>query len=126
MGGFIKRDVDRIETTALNQKVNKELLNQFRDYCKIHGFPMNVALEVFMLQYADGRFNLSSGDILKWKGDESETETLNSTFSKDTYLRFKCTCKSNGFFVKHVVMAFMEKFSSGSLRMEYVDENSIN
>ena len=53
MGGFIKRDVDRVETTALNQKVNKEVFDKFKDYCKELGYPMNVVLETFMLQYVD-------------------------------------------------------------------------
>lgn len=71
---------------------------------------MNVVIEVFMLQYTNGRFDLNENDILKWKLNEDETDTLNSTFNKETYLAFKAKCKKNGYFVKHVVMAFMEKF----------------
>lgn len=120
MGGFIKRDVKRVETTALNQKVNKEVFDGFKDYCKELGYPMNVVLETFMRQYANGRFDIDNEDILKWKGDDSEVDTLNTTFSKEIYLDFKFACKDNGYFVKHVVTAFMEKFASRDLIMEYV------
>lgn len=120
MGGFIKRDVKRVETTALNQKVNKEVFDGFKDYCKELGYPMNVVLETFMRQYANGRFDIDDEDILKWKGDDSEVDTLNTTFSKEIYLDFKFACKDNGYFVKHVVTAFMEKFASRDLIMEYV------
>lgn len=120
MGGFIKRDVKRVETTALNQKVNKEVFDAFKDYCKELGYPMNVVLETFMRQYANGRFHIKSEEIVKWKGDDGDVDTLNTTFSKEIYMDFKNTCKDNGFFVKHVVTAFMEKFASRSLLMEYV------
>ena len=121
MGGFIKRDVQRVETTALNQKINKEAFDDFKDYCKYLGYPMNVVLETFMRQYANERFELSKDDILKWKKDDSEVDTLNTTFNKEIYVDFKSTCKNNGYFVKHVITAFMEKFASRNFIMEYVD-----
>lgn len=121
MGGFIKRDVKRVETTALNQKVNKEVFDAFKDICKEQGYPMNVILETFMRQYANGRFHIEDEDILKYKGSDDDVDTLNTTFSKEIYISFKNTCKSNGFFVKHVVTAFMEKYASRDLAMEFVD-----
>lgn len=119
MGGFIKRDVKRVETTALNTKVNKEVFDAFKDYCKELGYPMNVMLETFMRQYANGRFNVDAEDILKWKTESYEVDTLNTTFSKEIYLGFKYACKDNGYFVKHVVTAFMEKFASRDFVLEY-------
>lgn len=121
MGGYIKRDVERVETTALNTKVNKEVFDSFKDYCKELGYPMNVMLETFMQQYANKNFKLNAEDILKFKNDGAETDTLNTTFNKEIYLNFKSTCKVNGYFVKHVITAFMEKFSSRNLILEYVD-----
>ena len=120
MGGYIKRDVQRVETTALNQKINKEVFDAFKDYCKELGYPMNVVIETFMRQYANGRFNLPAEDILKWKKEDFVVDTLNTTFSKEIYLNFKSACKNNGYFVKHVVTAFMEKFAKRNLIMEYV------
>lgn len=126
MGGFIKRDVKRVETTALNQKINKEVFDSFKDYCKEIGYPMNVMLETFMSQYANGKFNLSDEDILKFKNDGAEVDTLNTTFNKDIYLDFKSTCKTNGHFVKYVITAFMERFASRNLVLEYVDKSEGN
>lgn len=120
MGGFIKRDVKRVETTALNQKVNKEVFDAFKDICKEQGYAMNVVLETFMQQYANGRFYIKDEDILKYKGDDSDVDTLNTTFSKEIYTNFKYACKDRGYFVKHVVTAFMERYASRDLIMEFV------
>lgn len=121
MGKPVSSDVKRAETTALNTKVNKEVFKNFKDCCAYLGYPMNVMLETFMQQYANGRFNIDDDDVLKWKKDESEMDTLNTTFNKEIYLNFKSTCKGNRYFVKHVITAFMEKFASRGLILEYVD-----
>lgn len=120
MGGFIKRDVDRVPTTALNQKINKEVSDNFKDYCKEIGYPMNVVLESFMQQYANRRFKLDTDDILKFKNDDKPSVILNTTFNKEIYNNFKSICKANGFFVKHVVTAFMEQFAKRDLILEYI------
>lgn len=121
MGGYIKRDVKRVETTALNTKINKEVFDSFKDYCKELGYPMNIMLETFMRQYANRNFKLNAEDIMKFKDDRAKADTLNTTFNKDIYSNFKSTCKVNGYFVKHVITAFMEKFASRNLILEYVD-----
>ncbi len=121
MGGYIKRDVERVETTALNTKVNKEVFDAFKDCCKEQGYPLNVMLETFMRQYASGNFNLSNDDIMKFKNDGKEVDTLNTTFNKEIYLNFKSSCKAKGYFVKHVIAAFMEKYAERNLVLEYVD-----
>lgn len=125
MGGFIKVDAKRVETTALNTKVNKEVFDNFKIRCKELGYPLNIMLETFMQQYANNRYHMEAEDILKWKKDASEMDTLNTTFSKEIYVNFKKTCKGNGFFVKHVVTAFMEEFASGNLLLEYVNIKEI-
>lgn len=125
MGGFIKRDVKRVEISALNTKVSKEVFNAFKDYCKELGYPMNVMLETFMRQYANGRFDIDAEDILKWKRDDYEVDTLNTTFSKEIYLSFKSVCKGNGYYVKHVVTAFMEKFADRNMVLEYVNVEEV-
>lgn len=121
MGGYIKRDVERVKTTPLNTKVNKEVFDAFKDCCKRQGYPLNVMLETFMRQYADGSFHLNDEDIMKFKNDGKEVDTLNTTFNKEIYLNFKFACKSNGYFVKHVVAAFMEKYSERNLVLGYID-----
>lgn len=125
MGGYIKIDVERMETAALNTKINKEVFDNFKTYCKQLGYPMNVLLETFMQQYVNERFHIESDDVIKWKKDDSEVDTLNTTFNKEIYLNFKSRCKDNGFFVKHVITAFMEKFSTKDFVMEYVNVKEI-
>lgn len=122
MGSPIKySNAERVETTALNTKVNKEVFNAFKDCCKEQGYQLNIVLETFMRQYSSGRFNLSKEDIMKWKNDDSEMDTLSTTFSKKIYTDFKFACKSNGYFVKHIVTAFMEQYSNRELILEYVN-----
>ena len=121
MGKPVTSNVSRVETTALNTKVNKEVFESFKDYCAYLGYPMNVVLETFMRQYANGRFKLDENDILKFKNDGKEVDTLNTTFNKEIYLEFKSACKLNGYFVKHVIIAFMEKFASRDFVLEYTN-----
>ena len=127
MAGFIKGvEVKKVETTALNTKVNKEAFDNFKVRCLELRYPMNVVLEIFMQQYANGRFNVEADDILKWKKDDSDVDTLNTTFNKKIYVDFKSVCKGNGYFVKHVITAFMEKFAKGNLALEYVEIAEVN
>lgn len=120
MGGFIKRDVERVETTALNTKVHRAVFDNFKDYCKYLGYPMNLILETFMQQYTNRRIHIDHADIMKWKSEDYETDTLNTTFNKNIYLAFKARCKGNGYFVKQVIIAFMELFAQRTLVLEYV------
>lgn len=121
MGKPVTSNVSRAETTALNTKVNKEVFESFKDYCAYLGYSMNVVLETFMRQYANGRFKLDESDILKFKDDGKDVDTLNTTFNKEIYLKFKLACKNNGYFVKHVVTAFMEKFAERNFVLEYTN-----
>lgn len=121
MGGYIKRDVKRVKTYALNTKVNKEVFDAFKDYCKEQGYPLNVMIETFMRQYTNGNFHLDADDILKFKNDGKEEDTLNTTFSEEIYLDFKSACKARGYFVKHVIAAFMEKYAERNFVLEYVN-----
>lgn len=125
MGGYIKRDVQRYETTALNTQVNKEIFDRFKDCCKRMGYPLNLMIEVFMQQYVDGQYQLSSDAIMRWKQHEGITDTLNTTFNKDIYTHFKTICKRNGFFVKHVIVAFMESFIAEQPTLVYMRKKSV-
>ena len=121
MGKPVTSDVKRVETTGLNTKVNKEVFQDFKDRCAYLGYPMNTVLETFMQQYSNGRFKINTDDIMKFKNDGVDVDTLNSSFNKMIYVDFKNVCKANGFYIKHVLTAFMEKFAKGMYIMEYVD-----
>lgn len=121
MGKPVSSNVERAETTALNTKINKEIFSSFKDKCAYLGYPMNVLLETFMQQYISGKFKLKHEEIIKWKRDYSEMDTLNTTFNKELYHDFKSQCKDDGYFVKHVVTAFMEKFINKKYIMEFVE-----
>ena len=97
------------------------MFESFKDRCAYLGYPMNVMLETFMRQYTNGKFKLNDNDIMKFKNDGKEVDTLNTTFNKDIYNSFKLACRRNGYFVKHVITAFMEKFATGNFVLEYVN-----
>ena len=122
MAGFIKVDVEKFPTQSLNMPVNKELFYHFKVKCKQRGFPLNVVVETFMNQYAHGRYPLDAENIVKWKNNDGEMETLNSTFNKEIYNNFKNVVKSNGYFIRHIVAAFIEDYVNNDLVMEYVTD----
>lgn len=119
MAGFIKVKAKKLPTKALNMQINKEIFYEFKVKCKERGLPLNVVIEVFMRQYGNRRYNLDEENILKWRDDNGETETLNSTFNKEVYDRFKDVVKYNGFYIKHVISAFVEDYVKNDLIMEY-------
>lgn len=121
MGKPVQSNVKRAETKPLNTKINKEVFEHFRDYCGYRGVGMNVLLETFMLQYTNGKFDLTEEEILRWKNDEGEVDTLNTTFNKEISLNFKVSCKSKGYFLKHVLTAFMHKLANGNYVLEFVE-----
>lgn len=125
MGKPVTGNVKRAEVQPLNTKINKKVFEDFKDYCAYRGYPMNVLVETFMQQYTNGRFYLEHEDIVRWKGDDTEVETLNTTFNKEIYSNFKITCKHNGYFVKHVITAFMKEITSKEFVMEYVNVSSL-
>jgi antitoxin component of RelBE/YafQ-DinJ toxin-antitoxin module len=125
MGGYIKRNVERVETAALNTKINREVFNAFKDYCKEQGYPMNVVIETFMKQYVNKRFKINTEDITKFESDKEKKDTLNTTFSKEIYYNFKSMCEVNGFHVKNVISAFMEIYANRNYILEYVEISKV-
>ena len=119
MAGFIKVEVEKLPTKALNMQINKDVFYDFKVKCKERGLPLNVVIEVFMNQYANRKYHLDRENILKWREDDGETETLNSTFNKDVYIRFKDAVKSDRLFIKHVITAFVEDYVKNDLIMEF-------
>lgn len=123
MAGFIKVDAKKMPTRALNMQINKEIFYEFKVKCKERGLPLNVVIEVFMRQYGNRRYDLDKVDIMRWRENNGETETLNSTFNKEVYDRFKDAVKYDGYFIKHVISAFVEDYVKNDLIMEYTKNN---
>ena len=119
MAGFIKVEAKKLPTKPMNMQINKEIFYEFKVKCKERGLPLNIVIEVFMRQYGNGKYHLNRRDILKWKENDEETETLNSTFNKEVYDKFKYAVKSDGYYMKHVISAFIEDYVKNDLIMEY-------
>ena len=88
MGKPVNSNVKRAKTTPLNTKVNKRVFESFKDYCGEYGYSMNVLLETFMRQYANGRFKLDADDILKFKNDGEDVDTSTPTSFLNTLCRY--------------------------------------
>ena len=119
MAGFIKVEAKKLPTKALNMQINKDIFHEFKVKCKERGLPLNIVIEVFMRQYGNRKYHLDEESVIKWKDDNRETETLNSTFNKDVYDRFKYMVKYDGYYIKHVISAFVEDYVKNDLIMEY-------
>lgn len=49
------------EKSILNTTISKDVLEKFKDNCKLQGISMNVLIESFMRQYNDGEFYFKLG-----------------------------------------------------------------
>lgn len=122
MAGYIKVEVEKLETQQINTKINAEIFEEFQKRCKQQNIPMNVVFEAFCRQYANGRYHLNEDDILKWKNDNGESSILNTPVNKEVYVEFKHKVKTEGYFVKHILSAFIEDYGKNKLVFEIVKE----
>ena len=123
MAGYIKVEIEKLPTQFINTKIDSEIFEQFQKVCKQRNIPMNVIIETFARQYANGRYELNEGAILKWENKTYETSVLNTPINKEVYVKFKDVVKAQGYFVKHVLMAFIEEYGKNNLEMEFVKQN---
>ena len=72
-----------------------------------------------MIQY---RYILEEKDIIKWVNGTCETSTLNTPINKDVYYRFKNKVKADGYYIKHVISAFIEDYTNHDMNMEFVKD----
>ncbi len=120
MAGYIKLEVEKLETQQINLKINAEIFEEFQKKCKIRNLQMCTVIETFARQYANGGYNLNEENIAKWKGDNGETSTLNTPVNKDVYIAFKDKVKENKLFIKHVISAFIEDYAKNDYILELV------
>lgn len=118
-------EVKNTGTGRLHSEINKEVFIAFKNRCKQINYPMNVLLEIFMQQYVNGRYDITVDKLEKWMEDNSETNSLNTTFDKDIYFNFKTLCKKNDYHMKNVLTVFMDEFSKGKFVLEYIDTKAV-
>lgn len=119
MAGYIKVDAEKLETRQINTKVNSEVFEEFQKKCKERNLQMCTVIETFARQYSKNRYKLDEDNILKWKNDFGKTSILSTPVNKEIYNQFKDEVKANGYFVKHVLMAFIEDYANKDLIMEF-------
>lgn len=124
MAGYIRAEAERLPTKAMNIQVDKNILHDFRVKCKERGLVLNNVIEVFVRQYGNKRYELDKDNILKWKDNNVETDTLNCMIDKEAYNKFKDIVKSNGLYIRHVISAFIEDYINNDLILEFVKENN--
>ena len=124
MAGYIRAEAERLPTKAMNIQVDKNILHNFRVKCKERGLVLNNVIEVFVRQYGNRRYELDRDNILKWKDNNVETDTLNCMINKEAYNKFKDIVKSNGLYIRHVISAFIEDYINNDLILEFVKENN--
>lgn len=120
MAGYIKLETKKFPVQSINTQINSEIFEAFQKKCKERNLPMHIVIETFARQYASNRYNLIEGNILKWKDKNYETSTLNTPINKNVYHQFKDKVKSNKYFVKHVLSAFIEDYVKNDLKLEFV------
>lgn len=120
MAGYIKLEVEKLETQQINLKINAEIFEEFQKKCKMRNLQMCTVIETFARQYANNNYNLEEENIAKWKIDNSKTSTLNTPINKDVYIAFKDKVKDNKLFIKHVISAFIEDYAKNDYILELV------
>ena len=119
MAGYIKVEAEKLETQQINTKVNSKVFEEFQRKCRERNLQMCTVIETFARQYSKNRYKLNEEDILKWKNDFGKTSILSTPINKKIYNQFKDEVKANGYFVKYVLMAFIEDYANQDLIMEF-------
>lgn len=119
MAGYIKVEVEKLETKQINTQVNSEVFEDFQKKCRARNLQMCTVIETFARQYSKNRYKLDEENILKWKNDLGQTSTLSTPINKEVYNQFKDEVKANGYFVKHILMAFIEDYANKDLIIEF-------
>lgn len=123
MAGYIKVQVKKLPVQPINTRVDSEIFEEFQKKCKERNLQMCTVIETFARQYANDRYELNEKDILKWRDNNREVSILNTPINKDVYYKFKHKAKSNGYFVKHILSAFIEDYAKNDMNMEFVKNN---
>jgi antitoxin component of RelBE/YafQ-DinJ toxin-antitoxin module len=119
MGGFIRSDAERVETKQINTLINKEICEDFKDLCKVMGYPINVMVEIFMRQFVDGKFPVELDKAKELNKKAEYKVTLNTTVSLEIYNNFKDYCKEIGYPLNAILASFMNQFVNEDYVLEF-------
>lgn len=119
LAGYIKVEAEKLKTQQINTQVNSEVFEEFQRKCRERNLQMCTVIETFARQYSNNYYKLNRDDILKWKNNFGETSTLSTPINKEVYTQFKDKVKANGYFVKHILMAFIEDYANKDLILEF-------
>lgn len=122
MAGYLKVDVEKFELQPVNTKIDSDIFEKFQRKCKERNLQMCTVIETFARQYVNNRYILEEGNILKWANGSCKTSTLNTPINKDVYYQFKDKVKADGYYIKHVLSAFIEDYTKNNMIMEFVKE----
>lgn len=122
MAGHPKVNVEKLPVRQVKIQVDSKIFEAFQKKLRQQGIPMNLAIEVFCRQYANGEYNFfSKEDITKWENNSSkELSILNTPVNKEAYCYFKDVVKAQGFYVKNVLSAFIENYAKNEMILEFV------
>lgn len=121
MGGFIRSNVEREETSTLNTAVNTEINEKFKSYCKRYGYPLNVIVETFMKQFMDGKITIGIDEAVELSKNAKDKSSFSTSINAKVHRDFKVYCKENGFKINGAITVFMNKFSDGKFAVELVE-----
>lgn len=125
MASSIRMEVEKLPTQYINIKVNSEIYKDFQIRCKQQNIPMNVVIESFARQYASGRYKLDEKDILKWENIPitKEDSVLNTAINKKVYNKFKGIVQIQEYYMRYVLLAFIEDYGKRKLVLEFIEED---
>ena len=119
MGGFIRSNAERVETKQINTMIDKKICEDFKDSCKVMGYPINVMIETFMRQFVDGKFIIKLDKAKEINKKAKDKVTLNTTVNLETYNNFKDYCKEIGYPLNSIMASFMKEFVSEKYVLEF-------
>lgn len=122
MAGYLKVDVEKFELQPVNTKIDSDIFEKFQRKCKERNLQMCTVIETFARQYVNNRYVLEESNIIKWSNGNSKTSTLNTPINKDIYYKFKDKVKADGYYIRHVISAFIEDYTKNDMIMEFVKE----
>ncbi|MGN1013797.1 MAG: hypothetical protein ACI4PM_00405 [Butyricicoccus sp.] len=105
---------------SLTSPVNPKICFEFKDNCRAAGIPLNILIECFMRQYAEGEFPLLLVD--NYMGP---TTQLRTTVDQEVVDAFRTKCKHEGNTMKLTLESFMHQYNQGKYRLALIETEEL-